>query len=128
MFDDVDDFHRKFGLPTEVTYPKPQLMNDRDFRYRTAFLSEEYRELIEAHARGDLPGVADALADIVWVALGTACYCGIPFNDVWSEVKRANMEKRPWQEGDAVKPRNMSNEIVKPDGWTPPDIRAALGL
>lgn len=94
-------------------------------------MKEELTELIEACEIGDLTGAADALADLCWVALGTAHYFGLPFDKVWEEVRRSNMEKRRWRDGDPVKARanhlkSMSPEIVKPLGWRPPDIDAVL--
>lgn len=127
FFDDVNDWHGKMGLPVTEQGRDPDLIDEKDFRYRINFLFEEIRELIEADAQLDLPGVADALADIVWVACGTACYYGIPLNEVWAEIRRANNEKRPWREGDPVKPRNYTaGEIVKPEGWNPPDIPSVI--
>lgn len=128
MFDDVGEFHEKMNLPTS-SIREPQFVSEGEFNFRTAFLFEEKRELIEGFAERDLAKVADALADLVWVALGTAHYFGIPFNEVWEEVRRANMAKRPWQEGDPLKPRNVVGlEVVKPLGWRPPDIDACLQL
>lgn len=133
-FDDVAEFHVSMGLPvsaesmvpTEISQT-PTPIEFSAFNYRLAFLFEEIRELIEGNVKQDLAKVADALVDIVWVALGTAHYAGIPFDALWEEVKRANMEKRPWKEGDPIKPRNaLGLEVVKPDGWRPPDIDGVL--
>lgn len=127
-FEHVGEFHERMGLPV-AGRSVPCLMRHGDFRYRVAFLMEEMRELIEAHASGDVAGAADALADLVWVACGTAHYMGVPLDLVWCEIRRANMEKRPWQEGDPVKPRNVGHvegEVVKPPGWRPPDVHGVL--
>jgi predicted HAD superfamily Cof-like phosphohydrolase len=99
--------------------------------YRINFLKEELTELITACAERNLVEAADAIADLVWVALGTAHYFGLPFDEVWEEVRRSNMEKRPWKDGDPVKRRaehlkSMNPEIVKPTGWQPPDINKVL--
>lgn len=127
LFDDVGAFHAKFDLPTEGEQI-PDFMSDRDRKYRVAFMLEEITEFIDACGRRDLADAADALADLVWVALGTAHYMHLPFDEVWAEVKRANMEKRPWQEGDPLKPRNTttSGEIVKPEGWLGPRVQRVL--
>lgn len=134
-FDDVAAFHDKMGLPVsaESTEPgygnvrPPQIIDLKEFNYRLAFLFEEIAELIMSHSQENLAKSADALVDIVWVALGTAHYFGIPFDALWREVQRANMEKRPWQEGDPLKPRNAAGlEVVKPEGWRPPDIDGVI--
>ncbi len=85
--------------------------------------SSELLELESAHAMGDIVGAADALADLVYVALGTAYQMGIPMNQVWAAVQRANMAKVP-----GVTKRNMGNDATKPDGWVGPeaDIQVAI--
>lgn len=134
-FDDVADFHAKMGLPVsaESTHPAypgirpPGILSPKEFEYRWMFLHEELLELVKGFEKGDLAGFGDALVDIVYVVLGTAHYAGIPFNALWQEVQRANMEKRPWKEGDPIKPRNTTGlEVVKPEGWKPPDISGIL--
>lgn len=125
-FDDVGEFHRKMNLPV-TSDRKPQLMTRATFTYRTNFLFEELREFIEAHNSGDIAGAFDALMDLAWIAMGTAHYLGVPWNEGWQEVVRANMEKRPWVEGDPIKPRNVVGlEVVKPKGWREPDIAGVL--
>src|SRR2546429_3028363 len=127
LFTDVGEFHKRFDLP-HADQRAPVVVPFVEFKYRIAFLMEEITEFIEAYGRSDLTDIADALADLVWVALGTAHYFGVPFDEVWAEVKRANMTKRPWQEGDPLKPRNALTfgEVVKPDGWRPPDVLGVL--
>jgi predicted HAD superfamily Cof-like phosphohydrolase len=127
FFQDVGDFHEKMGLPVTGKTPMRMLAH-ADFRFRTNFLFEELREFCEAYAENDLAKATDALVDLVYVAIGTAHLMGVPFDQAWAEVQRANMEKRRWREGDPIKPRNLnvSLETVKPDGWKPPDIRAVL--
>jgi len=128
MFTDVGEFHESLGLPGNHEVKSPHLLSNETFRYRLACLNEEIAELTEAHATNDLEAFADALADIAWFVLGTAHLAHIPFDSVWDEVRRANMEKRRWQEGDPLKPRNgtTSIEVVKPRGWKPPDIEKVL--
>jgi predicted HAD superfamily Cof-like phosphohydrolase len=127
LFDDVGEFHRKFGLPVSGA-TRPQLVSERVFDYRVNFLEEELKELYEAYLENDLVKVADALADLVWVALGTAHYLGLPFDEVWSHVKRANLDKV--LAGDHAKPhkRGTAEVIRKPPDWVGPEdgIRTAL--
>lgn len=56
-------------------------------------LAGEVRELAEARGAGDLVATADALADIVYCAIGIAVALGIPFGKVFAEVHRSNMTK-----------------------------------
>jgi len=41
----------------------------------------------------DLPQIADALVDLVYVALGTSHLHGFPWPVLWNDVQRANMSK-----------------------------------
>jgi predicted HAD superfamily Cof-like phosphohydrolase len=60
---------------------------------RLALLDEEVDELREAMHAGDVVKIADALADIAYVVVGTAVPYGIPFDEVFREVHRSNMTK-----------------------------------
>ena len=62
-------------------------------RLRVALLEEEVGEFVAASVKGDLAGVADALADIVYVVYGTALTYGIDLDAVLREVHRSNMSK-----------------------------------
>ena len=125
-FDQVGQFHRKFGLRVSGDSP-PSIIDEDTFLFRFQFLLEELQELMKAHRGDDLPGVADALADLVYVALGTAHMYGIPFDEVFQEVQNANMRKeRARDSKDPRSKRSSSLDIVKPSGWLPPDIHGVL--
>lgn len=122
LFQDVGDFHRKFDL---VTHPEqlPVTLPLDVFEFRRKFLHEELTELEEAYVENDLPGFLDALVDLVYVALGTAHLAGLPFNQAWDAVHRANMLKeRASTADDPRSTRKHAMDIVKPAGWEPPDI------
>lgn len=121
-FDEVWFFHDKFDLPRPET---PQLLDDDTFFYRDEFLREELNEFHEAHQHGDLAGAADALVDLVYVALGTAVMMGLPWAELWDEVQRANMAKVRARDVSESK-RDSPLDVVKPEGWVPPDIKAVL--
>lgn len=127
FFEDVNQWHKAMGLDYTQPPHTPHLLSFKEFRHRTNFIFEEFRELIAAHESGNLPETADAIIDMVWVLCGMAALMGIPLNPLWDEVKRANYTKRPWREGDPIKPRNYTaSEIVKPEGWKPPNIRGLM--
>lgn len=122
-FTDVAAFHAKMGLPVAANGRGSRLLTPSEFKYRDNFIHEEHREFIEAYGERDVAKMTDALADLIYVALGTAHYMGVPFDQVWDAVQKANLAKRPWREGDPVKPRNMvSFEVTKPEGWRPPAV------
>jgi predicted HAD superfamily Cof-like phosphohydrolase len=89
------------------------------FARRIRLITEELAELAEAHVDGDLAAFTDALCDLVWVVLGTAVEAGVPFNEAWAEVRRANMAKVGGK-------LDASGKLQKPAGWTPPDIAGVL--
>lgn len=87
---------------------------------REALIKEECAELIHAIEDNDLDKIADGVADVIVVVLGTAVSYGIPVDTVWDEVMRTNMEK-------TTGPKDpKTGKRLKPLGWKPPDIKALL--
>src|SRR5262245_52918208 len=87
----VGQFHEAFGLPRRSM---PGTDVDEDVKkLRFALLEEEVSEYFEAAEAGDVVKIADALADIVYVAYGTAVTYGIDLDAVLAEVHRSNMSK-----------------------------------
>jgi len=114
-FRDVAAFHHKFGVPHEHT---PGIREER-IHLREDLCVEEFNELGDALESRDLVGVADAIGDLIYVLIGMALEFGIYLPRVWDEIHSANMAK----EGGG---RREDGKILKPVGWTPPDIEAAL--
>lgn len=157
-FDSVGAFHRKFDLPTSSSLIKPGYVSPdlRDFRLK--FLLEELGELAEGYglelrykltekenATQDLPKIADALVDLVYVALGTAHFHGFPWEALFAEVQRANITKvrcgidhkfvESGEGSDTCKCgepqhahslRGSAHDVIKPRGWTGPAIIEVL--
>src|SRR6266568_803166 len=93
-------------------------------KLRVALLQEEVSEFVTASENGDLVGIADALADIVYVVYGTALTYGIDLDAVLREVHRSNMSKL----GRDGKPLIRDDgKVLKSDQYFPPDVVAALG-
>jgi len=87
-------------------------------------IREEWEETKEAYANQDFVEVADGLADMVWVIMGLANTIGIPFEDVWREVKASNMSK--CVDGKVIK--NEAGKVMKPDTYFKPNIAKVLGV
>jgi len=119
-YTDVVAWHRAAGVPV-ADRPLP-LTPDR-LALRLALLAEEYRELVEALEAGDVAGAAKEAADLITVVLGTDAEQGIDSDAVWAEVHRSNMAKLG-TDGTVV--RRADGKILKPAGWTAPDIAAVL--
>ncbi len=109
---DVTNFHKKFGLPTKTV---PEVISVQRGKLRIALILEETGELMQAIRHQDLPEIADAVADAIYVILGTAIEYGIDMNPIWHEVQRTNMAK----EGGGMR---VDGKILKPKGWEPPKI------
>jgi len=122
-YKDVLAFNQKFGLPIPLT---PQELAPGVFSYRLGFLKEELAEFEDAET---LAKQADALIDLVYVAMGTAILMGLPWEKLWNEVQRANMSKvraKDQEESLQKTGRGHAYDVVKPENWTPPDIARIL--
>lgn len=110
--------HDKFGIETP---PEPRSLETAVMVGRFEMMLEELVELMRAHRAGDLAEEADALVDLVVFAMGTAVLMGLPWDDVFGEVMRANLAKER-----GVGKRRNGLDLVKPEGWTPPDVAGVL--
>lgn len=118
MFKQVADFHTEvLGLeePEIPTFNRPDWVIER-----TRFLLEEVQEFTTAAITGDMVEAADGLADIVYIALGTAWMMGLPFEKIFSHVHNCNMQK---QRG--MTSRGNAIDAIKPPGWQAPNTGIA---
>lgn len=151
--EDVGEFHRKFDLRhTNDGATGPALLDPMLLSFRLNFLLEELSELCDAMGAkfytrdgvgpdGLLQSLAitvpadtvaidhaqafDALLDLNYVSHGTAHLLGYPWQEGWDAVQRANITKERATSAEASK-RGSSFDVIKPEGWTPPDIEAIL--
>ena len=119
MFNSVVEFQKAFG---QLVSDKAELpdMDTRALRIR--LLTEEFTEYRNAEKDNDFVEIADALADIIYIACGTAASYGIPLNEIFEEVHRSNMAKLV----DGKPLKRADGKIIKPEGWTPPDIEGVI--
>lgn len=123
-FSDVAAFHAKFKLPGSTT---PSLLPPDLQRFREDFMQEELDEFRQACVKQDLALAADALIDLVYVAMGTAYLMGLPWQALWNEVQAANMRKvRQPRPGADPTQRGGVYDVVKPEGWEPPHVQQVL--
>ena len=86
-------------------------------------ITEEFQELIEAFLAKDIVEIADACADLKWVIEGLEHTLNIPQQEVWDEVSRSNLQKiMP----DGKVKKREDGKVMKPEGWTPPNIKAII--
>lgn len=119
----VTEFHRAFDLPIRQS-PSAEIDDDL-MKLRVALLAEEVDEFVTASGKADLIGIADALADIVYVVYGTALTYGIDLDSVLREVHRSNMSKL---DGDGKPLLREDGKVLKSERYFAPDIASALGL
>lgn len=117
-FEDVKALHEKFGL---LVGSSPGHLTQEKAEERVRFLQEELDEFKEALQTNDLAKQLDALIDLVYVAKGTAVMLGIQWDEHWDEVHRANLSKVR-----GIGKRGNKVDLIKPDGWRPPDHNAIL--
>lgn len=119
-YKDVKDFHIAFGQRVGQQPNFPEDISERELRID--LLSEEFNEYLNAEETLDIVGIADALADIIYIACGTAVSYGIPLDEVFAEVHRSNMAKLV----DGKPIYRADGKVLKPEGWKPPDIKSIL--
>ena len=110
----VEEFHRKFSILAQVT---PTDLNEETKRLRVRLIEEEFDELKESMAGGDLAAVAKEMADLLYVVYGTAVSYGIDMDPVFREVHRSNMSKvggYKREDGKWVKPATYSPARIEP--------------
>ena len=120
--DAVLEFHKAFNLTIgdRAGFPNKEI---RALRRR--LLNEEFTEYLQAETKDDLVEVADALADIIYIACGTAIAYGIPLDRVFAEVHRSNMSKL----GENGRPIYRDDgKVLKGPTYSPPNIKTILGV
>ena len=117
----VGEFHRSYELPVRTS--PTVVVGEQQTALRLALIEEEVGELRDAAEQGDLVGIADALADIVYVAYGTAHVYGIDLDAVLDEVHASNMTKLG---ADGRPVRRDDGKILKGPSYRAPDLKAVL--
>jgi predicted HAD superfamily Cof-like phosphohydrolase len=120
FYNDVKDFHVAFGQRVGAKPEIPADSNERKLRIR--LLKEEFEEYMAAEINEDIVEIADALADLIYIACGTAVSYGIPLDKIFDEVHRSNMAKLV----DGKPLYREDGKVMKPEGWTPPNIKDLL--
>lgn len=107
----VHEFHRIFNLPI----PKHPVTLERSrVLLRAKWMREEIDEFVNSVEMVDQ---VDAMADLIYYALGVFVEMGLEGGEAFRLVHRANMEKS----GKDGKPiYNEEGKVVKPEGWISP--------
>lgn len=104
---------------------KPTLISTDDYNLRYKLGKEELDEYLEACNNGDIIEVADALADQLYILLGTMISHGMQdvIEDIFDEVHRSNMSKL----GLDGKPiYREDGKVLKGPNYSPPNVSKYL--
>lgn len=134
----VREFHEAFGFPIGTS---PHVLSKERMQFNLRLIAEEFAELLIAGGcfafmgnvqeeiaaairnlsilDADLTELADACADIDYTVEGLRDESGINGKAIADEVHRSNMAKL----GGSVR---EDGKRLKPEGWTPPDIKGEL--
>ena len=95
-------------------------VNVDQFALYVKLINEECNELIEAITANDHVETLDALVDILVVTIGAIHSMGADAEGAWKEVMRTNFAKINKDTGKVEK--REDGKVLKPDGWTPPNL------
>jgi predicted HAD superfamily Cof-like phosphohydrolase len=112
----VESFHSKFDI---MVRPIPTDLDEQTKQLRIRLIQEEFDELKEAMATGNLAAVAKEMADLLYVTYGTAVSYGIDMEPVFQEVHRSNLSKIGGH-------KRADGKWVKPPTYSPADIDAIV--
>lgn len=119
----VAEFHEVFGL--DASDRPVAHIGEGNIALRHRLMAEENDEYLEAAMKNDLPLVADALGDKLYILCGTIIAHGLQHKivEVFDEIHRSNMSKLD-AEGKPV--RREDGKVLKSDLYFPPDIATVL--
>jgi predicted HAD superfamily Cof-like phosphohydrolase len=112
----VRDSHAIFG---HLVNKRPTVIPPDRAAMHVALVNEEADELAEAVDRDDLPEIADACVDLIYVTLSCAVAHGIDLEPIFSAVHASNMAKAGGE-------KRADGKQLKPPGWKPADVNWLL--
>ena len=98
--------------------------NKDQFNLYVSLIGEEVRELYDAITAHNKVETVDALIDILVVTVGALHSMGADAEGAWKEVMRTNFAKIDKETGKVRK--REDGKVLKPVGWTPPDLEPYL--
>ena len=98
--------------------------NKDQFNLYVTLIEEEANELADAITAHDQVETVDALIDILVVTIGALHSMGADAEGAWKEVMATNFAKINRDTGKVRK--REDGKVLKPVGWTPPDLKPYL--
>ena len=99
-------------------------INESQYAMYIKLIDEEHRELLEATLSEDRVEQLDALIDILVVTIGAIHSFGADAEGAWKEVMKTNFAKIDRETG-KVRKRD-DGKVLKPQGWTAPNLKPFL--
>lgn len=97
--------------------------NQKQFGLYVDLIDEEFKELKEAINNNNSVETLDALIDILVVTIGAIHSAGFDAEGAWREVMNTNFAKIG---NDGKVRKREDGKVLKPVGWTPPNLRAFI--
>ena len=121
--ENVKTFHEAFLIGNEEE-PKAEIP-ENDYLLRYKLMREENEEYLEAAQNGDLVEIADALADQLYILLGTMHVHGMAdkMEEIFDEVHRSNMSKLD-EYGNPI--YRADGKILKGSDFSEPNIASII--
>lgn len=112
----------------KIEPPVEHIRDEDDHRYTRLLVQNKSDELIASMLNGDLVGIADGLADVLYVVIGTAVAYGIDIQEVFDEVHRSNLSKTVWDEEQQRWhiEKDEFGKGIKPDTYSPASIEPII--
>lgn len=112
----------------KIEPPVEHIRSEDDHRYMRLLIENKSDELIACMIKGDLVGVADGLADVLYVVIGTAVAYGIDIQEVFDEVHRSNLSKTVWDEAQQryTIEKDEFGKGIKPETYSPAELEPII--
>lgn len=123
MQQQVLEFMKAMGqtTPGDICLPDEKTVKLRIDLMKEELLGED--ELVDSMWKGDIVGIADGIADLLYVVYGTAVAYGLDMELIFEEVHRSNMSKL---QPDGTVLRREDGKILKPDTYSRPNLRPLI--
>lgn len=120
--DKVKTFHEKFNIENNHS---PTLLSEDEYKLRYNLIKEENEEYLKACENKDIVEIADAMGDILYIALGTLLRHGLQhkIDEIFDEIHNSNMSKL----GEDGKPiYREDGKVLKGPNYFKPNIKKII--
>ena len=121
-FELVGDFMESMDQEVRI---RPSFPDEEIQKLRKDLIEEELDEFSYALDNKNMVEIADALTDLLYVVYGAGHAFGIDLDDCFHEVHRSNMSKLG-PDFRAIK--REDGKVLKPDTYSPPDLKTVLAI